>query len=250
MHNRVLNFRNLANFQTDEGTLKAHYFYRGGPLFELSKDTIEHLQKDLNIKTVIDFRDNHEIQRAQNHQEGFDIHHLNIIADQKLGNANPEHLIEEAEKQDPKFLMDTLYRNIIKSPNSQREYSKFFDIILKSDAPLYFHCSAGKDRTGLGAAFLLKILGVSDEDIVSDYLLTNTLSAHNIESRVTKAIENGASEYEINKVRIFSSVDISYLQSANEEIVKHYGSFHNYAIEALNLSEEKILKLKEKFIEK
>lgn len=250
MHRNVLNFRNIGFFQTDEGTLKGHYFYRGGPLSGLSDETIQHLQNDLNIKTVIDFRDNHEIEWAQNHQEGFELHHLNIIADQKLGNANPEVLIEENKIDNPKYLMDRLYRNIITSKNSQNEYSKFFDIILESNDPIYFHCSAGKDRTGLGAAFLLKILGVSDEDIVADYLLTNTLSFHNIESRVNAAIENGASEAEVNKVRIFSSVDISYLQSANEEIEKHFGSFENFANQALNLNEEKIRRLKEKFIEK
>ena len=50
------------------------------------------------------------------------------------------------------------------------------------DVPLYFHCSAGKDRTGIAAALILTILGVSDEAVVENFLLTNRYRAELIDN--------------------------------------------------------------------
>ena len=54
-------------------------------------------------------------------------------------------------------------------------YGKMLRRLLDSPEPLLFHCSAGKDRTGLSAALLMRILGVNEEAIVADYLLVNQL---------------------------------------------------------------------------
>lgn len=56
------------------------------------------------------------------------------------------------------------------------QYRGLFARILDDDGtPLLFHCSAGKDRTGFGAALLLRLLGVSMDDVRNDYLATNRL---------------------------------------------------------------------------
>src|SRR5258708_7219621 len=54
-------------------------------------------------------------------------------------------------------------------------YRAMFDLLLASDAPLLFHCTAGKDRTGFGAALLLAALGVPEDSIRADYMATNRL---------------------------------------------------------------------------
>ena len=54
-------------------------------------------------------------------------------------------------------------------------YARFFRQLLDQPTPLVFHCTAGKDRTGFAAALLLSALGVSRDDILQDYLLTNHL---------------------------------------------------------------------------
>lgn len=251
MHQKILNFRNIGNIKTKDGIIKPHYFYRGGPLHKLTDETIKTLQRELNIKTVIDFREGQEIQRKINHKDGFDIVHLNIIGDSNFGNADPEELNRIYREEDPKERMMTLYRDIINSKHSQKEYRKFFDVILESDNPVYFHCSAGKDRTGLAAAFLLKALGATDEDIIEDYLLTNELSRRNIEQMIdnlgnTKPV----TDEDIQRIHAYSGVYKEYLEVAYEEIIKNYGTIENYLSSALGVDELKIKKLKEKFIEK
>ena len=248
MHHKILNFRNIGNIETDEGIITGDFFYRGGPLHELSEATIETLQSELKIKTVIDFRDFHEINQKPNHQAGFNIHHLNIMSDQQMGSANPNELFANNRPDDSKSMMVSLYRHIINSPNSQREYTKFFEIILEADEPIYFHCSAGKDRTGLAAAFLLKALGASDEAILEDYLLTNELSQANINQKIEQ-LEATTSE-EKAFVYAFFGVYQEYIEAALDEILKNYESVEQYFQKAFNLTPEKIQRLRAKYIRK
>ena len=58
-------------------------------------------------------------------------------------------------------------------PFGNPAYRALFGAIRAGQTPILFHCTAGKDRTGVAAALILKALGVSREDIVEDYLLTN-----------------------------------------------------------------------------
>jgi protein-tyrosine phosphatase len=54
-------------------------------------------------------------------------------------------------------------------------WQTFFMLLAEDEVyPLLFHCSAGRDRTGVGAAMLLELLGVEREGILSDFLESNT----------------------------------------------------------------------------
>jgi protein-tyrosine phosphatase len=56
----------------------------------------------------------------------------------------------------------------------RKDWQRFFKLLAERDVyPLLFHCSAGRDRTGVGAAMLLELLGVSRERIVGDFLRSN-----------------------------------------------------------------------------
>ena len=70
-------------------------------------------------------------------------------------------------------LMKDLYRGLV-NEQAQR-FAELFEHLLQDDAPVVFHCTAGKDRTGVAAALILLALGVPRELVVQDYLLTNEL---------------------------------------------------------------------------
>ena len=68
-------------------------------------------------------------------------------------------------------VMTSLYVGMLrKNPATHALVERF----AARQAPLFFHCTAGKDRTGVCAALLLAMLGASDDDIVAEYLLTNS----------------------------------------------------------------------------
>ena len=73
-------------------------------------------------------------------------------------------------------LMADLYRSLIR--DQAHHFAALFDHLLQTDAPVVFHCTAGKDRTGVAAALILLALGVPRDQVLQDYLLTNTLYQH------------------------------------------------------------------------
>ena len=73
-------------------------------------------------------------------------------------------------------LMKDLYRGLVN--DQAHRFAEMFDHLLQTDAPLVFHCTAGKDRTGVAAALVLLALGVPRDVVMHDYLLTNELYAH------------------------------------------------------------------------
>jgi protein-tyrosine phosphatase len=73
-------------------------------------------------------------------------------------------------------LMADLYRSLIR--DQAHHFAALFDHLLQTDAPVVFHCTAGKDRTGVAAALILLALGVPREQVLQDYLLTNALYQH------------------------------------------------------------------------
>lgn len=70
-------------------------------------------------------------------------------------------------------LMQDTYRSFVHD-NAPR-FAQLFELLLDSNAPIVFHCTAGKDRTGFAAALILLALGVPRAVVMQDYLLTNTL---------------------------------------------------------------------------
>ena len=73
-------------------------------------------------------------------------------------------------------LMADLYRSLIR--DQAHHFAALFDHLLQTDAPVVLHCTAGKDRTGVAAALILLALGVPRDQVLQDYLLTNTLYQH------------------------------------------------------------------------
>ena len=73
-------------------------------------------------------------------------------------------------------LMADLYRSLIR--DQAHHFAALFNHLLQTDAPVVFHCTAGKDRTGVAAALILLALGVPRDQVLQDYLLTNTLYQH------------------------------------------------------------------------
>ncbi len=73
-------------------------------------------------------------------------------------------------------LMEALYRRLVN--DSAHRFAELFEHLLRADSPLVFHCTAGKDRTGVAAALILLALGVPRDLVRQDYLLTNRHYRH------------------------------------------------------------------------
>jgi protein-tyrosine phosphatase len=121
--------------------------------------------------------------------------------------------------------MQTTYRDFVKSDSHR--FAQLFEHMLDHPEPLLFHCTAGKDRTGLAAALILSALGVSQSDIWHDYLLTNQLYKRN---------STGASTLSPDVMKIVWEVQESFLNAALDEIQTRHKGIQNYLRSQLGLT--------------
>ena len=106
------------------------------------------------------------------------------------------------------------------------------------DTPSLVHCVAGKDRTGFAVAIVHRLLGVHEDDLMHDYLLTNT--AGKIEERIAQGATHIRSRYgaEIHEdaIRALMSVNPAYLDAALATVRRDHGDIPTYAEAVLNLT--------------
>ena len=104
-----------------------------------------------------------------------------------------------------------------------KKYKPMFDqlLLLETDQALMFHCTAGKDRTGVGAALILYSLGVDEKDIYADYEATNIYRKEANDKFVKSLAAQGLPE---SSARSLMAAKPEYLKAAFDAIKKDYGS--------------------------
>jgi protein-tyrosine phosphatase len=115
--------------------------------------------------------------------------------------------------------------------------------------PVIFHCTAGKDRTGIVVALLLHILGVPEETILADYTLSN-VHFEQILSVTQRDIKRMASVgITENEVRPIMSVHARYLRGLFHFLRGQYGSIENYLHGPAGVTAETMRRLRENLLE-
>ncbi|MFT4243351.1 MAG: tyrosine-protein phosphatase [Acidovorax sp.] len=168
------NFRDLGGYAGHGGrTVKWRRLFRSDHLAGLTPQD-QAVLAGLGVARAIDFRGRAESAAHAYALPGVDYHHLVIeptVVQRALELQRSGHRLTA---QDAVALMQDTYRGFVYD-NAPR-FAELFGLLLDGrDAPLVFHCTAGKDRTGFAAALILLALGVPREVVMQDYLLTNDL---------------------------------------------------------------------------
>ena len=133
--------------------------------------------------------------------------------------------------------MERTYRDLPFDPVHLDLFGRYFRAVGESATPVLIHCAAGKDRTGLLAALTHRLLGVHRDDMIADYLLTNTaldLSAQAPAiARRIEAFTGRPAPHEA--VVAFLGVEADWLQTALDAIAERYGSLDVYLDRALGV---------------
>jgi protein-tyrosine phosphatase len=116
-----------------------------------------------------------------------------------------------------------------------------FAHLLEDRAPLVIHCTAGKDRTGFACALILHVLGVPDDLIAEDYLLTN---------RFYRRDPSASSDLPDDVRQVLGSVETSFLAAAYDAISADYGDFANYLHDGLGLGARERATLEARYLER
>ena len=238
--NKVNNFRFLGGLRNSEGKiLKDSLIYRSGNLHQLKSKSFDDLEK-LKINKVIDLRTKQEVNKETDHlPENIIYRNYPAFEDKNDEMKDAKKLAlkgkitkDDADKRMVKFYTDYVSENpeVIKTIITE---------ILDSDQPVLYHCTAGKDRTGMITALILKILKFDDDVIFEEYLVSNDLRKKVVNNRLKLAntFHFVYPKLDIGVVEKTSWIERDYLQAAFYEIGKKYGSVDNYIHQALGISE-------------
>ena len=194
--------------------MKKNLLFRCAKLSTLNEQDIRVLEK-LNPYAIIDFRD-------------------------------PKEIDGDCVKSYEKVMEDS-YRMYIN--NHKKVWIKFFEILLRSNkSPIIFHCSAGKDRTGIASFMIQSIFNNHIDMIFENYLISNDLLT--IKAATAEQKTNSSKQDTLvtkNMLISLGKVQKSYLNAAIDEIKKNYSSLENYLISQLGLKHNDIQKIKQIF---
>ena len=108
-----------------------------------------------------------------------------------------------------------------------------------------YHCTAGKDRTGIVSLVLLTMLGVSKEEIIKDYLLTQKALGWKIHLVKIMFLLKSRSKETTNLVVDMFSTKEEYINASIDSIEREYGSIDSYINDVLHISKEDIDEFKQ-----
>ncbi len=167
------NVRDLGGWPARDGRrVRFGQVFRAARLARITEADTRTLQA-LGVRTVVDLRGADERAKVPNVDHGF--HEVSLAIEPSIG----PRLREMAEKgegtaDEMRAMMGRAYAAYAIDWSAQ--YRALFALLLSDQrVPLLFHCTAGKDRTGFGAALILAALGVREEAIREDYLATTRL---------------------------------------------------------------------------
>src|SRR3981081_1980811 len=165
------NFRDLGGYPARDGrAVRWRQIFRSNHLGHLTEADIE-LLRPLGLKSAFDFRGTEERVAAICGIEEIAVHSLPIEPTVVAALRTRRNAGTALSSADALEVMRDSYRSYVR--HNTPSFRALFAHLLEDHAPLVIHCTAGKDRTGFACALILHALGVSDDVIAEDYLLTN-----------------------------------------------------------------------------
>lgn len=227
------NFRDLGGYKMQDGRyVKWGKIIRSDDLATLTDADLNYLSS-LPLLSDVDYRSKEEIESAQDKRPSslknyleYNISPGNTNAMMaKLKTATNAMIDSEMMAMNVFFVSDTSAIN---------QFKKMFEHLQNpGNVPLLYHCTAGKDRTGMATALILYALGADDKLVMDDYLLSNKY----IEAKFAKEIKAYP-----NLLGLFS-VKQEYLQAGLDAIKKNDGSVENFLTKKLNVDIKKFKEL-------
>ncbi len=225
----ALNVRELGGYVNRDGIrLKEHRVLRGGDLSNLTKEDIEQL-KSYGVHTCIDLRIAKEKEMGHPFEKDVQLRYYAIPIAGKVELNNPEEMMYQ------------LYQNIL--DEHMAELCREFQIIAAAEDAVIFHCTAGKDRTGVTAMLLLDLCNVCEEQIIADYIVSEINNREQIKRQKKQLEESGMRGV---PEEIFGSKSET-MKKTLAYLVQRYGGAVDY-LQKIGITEEEIAAIRGKLL--
>lgn len=233
------NFRDYGDYATTAGRrVQPGRLLRSAHHARASDADLERLRR-LNIGAVVDLRRPGERRdQPSRRPDGF----TGVVVEGGVDDgAEAPHIAflktADLTPDSGRRFMEATYRTLPFDASHQDVFGRYFQVLADQDRPVVIHCAAGKDRTGFLAALTHHLLGVSCDDMIEDYLLTNTAvdlagRAPGIARKLHQMTGRLASD---DAVVAFLGVEAAYLEAAFAEVGARHGSVDAYLSDALGV---------------
>lgn len=233
------NFRDYGGYDTAAGrALKTGRLFRSAHQASVSAADLERLAA-LDLGVVVDLRRPVERRRQPSKRA---VNFTGQVFESDLDDRGEAPHITFLKTADltpdsgRRFMTDT-YRELPFAPAHLDLFGRYFRALAETDRPVLIHCAAGKDRTGMLAALTHHLAGVHHDDLMEDYLLTNT--AVDLAGRAPAIAEQlkgfTGREASHDAVVAFMGVEPAYLDAAFGSIAERHGSLDGYLEQALGI---------------
>lgn len=248
------NFRDLGGFITkDNRRVKWDKFYRADQLNALTDEDLIYLDS-VGLKAIIDYRG---VKEAENEKDR-DItgaEYINVPAmnmdESKAANEkfDFEFLIKNANSI-PEFANPVAFlaKGYEKMPFDNKAFKKIIELTSESDTPFVQHCKSGKDRTGVGSALILLILGVDLNEVKEDYMASN-FYRRNYNEHVKEKYKAVITDKKVEELfNIILEVKNEYFDAFINAILAKYNTLEEYFEKEYDLDIDKINKLRNEYL--
>lgn len=248
---KEMNVRDLGGYKSADGrVVKKGCFYRSAELFMFNEEEIEEIRNS-DIKVILDLRSRSEYEakpdpifehirlevcsgNVSHGAEGIDFSRDGM---RKMGKDASEQLA----------MIKQYYQHI---PFKNESYHKLFTIIQKRETPVLFHCASGKDRTGVAAMLVLFLLGVPEETVMEDYLLSNVYLRDWIAEEFAKSTIDLEQHPETKELlQMLSGVSENIGRYLLQQIYNRFSTMEEYFEQEYGLDAKTIQKIRDAYLE-
>lgn len=255
----IANARELGGYVLPDGRCVKHdLLLRGGLLKKASDEDIRAFTERFHLVHNFDFRTKDEVTVAPDRPiEGADHIWLPAIDEETealAADALPHEayrdlnnwLVANSHNEMVQRVAHHLYMDMVFNEYTQLQYAAFLQTLVNTpDGAVYWHCSQGKDRTGLASTFLLAALGADRDLILKDY----RISMEFYQKEVDYYYSLVKTEAERQVLLTFIGVNEAYYVETLDMIDRRYGSLVAYLKGPLCMTEEDFAVLRDRYLE-
>ena len=246
------NFRELGGYLADEGKhVRWGQIYRGIPTGKLTGEADRRLLDSLGLRLILDLRSSGEAKKEPDYvPDGARLVQICGLcaedgAEIAFAPGDIEKLMQTAEEGES--ISQRLYRRML---TGNKAFKELFRALEAGETPILFHCSAGKDRTGVAAMLILLALGASDEVICADFEQTNACRKAEIDAVLAEhAAEIAADPACRMRYYAMVGVDPAAAPFVLDTIRRKFGSAENYLETEYGLTPARLMRLRRMYLE-
>ena len=246
------NFRELGGYEADEGKhVKWGQIWRGIPTCKLTSEADRAKLDALGLRLILDLRSVEEAKKEPDYvpdgarlvqicglcaEDGHEIAFAPGDIDRLMASAPEGYDVPRV-----------LYRRML---TGNKAFKELFRALEAGETPILFHCSAGKDRTGVAAMLILLALGASDETICADYAQTNVCRRAEIEAVMQEHADEIAADPSCrNHYYRMAGVSPEAASFVLDTIRSQFGSAENYLEAEYGLTPARLMRLRRMYLE-